>query len=60
MTERSIFPAGKVSGAPKARAIELFAELEREKRGVYAGAVGYFGYDTIEADGILREGGMDT
>lgn len=38
---RSIFPAGTVSGAPKVRAMELIAELEREKRGVYAGAVGY-------------------
>eukprot|EP00158_Paraphelidium_tribonemae_P004368 Partr_v1_DN26718_c0_g1_i4_m8544 putative anthranilate synthase component len=41
---RSIFPAGTVSGAPKVRAVELIAENEREKRGVYAGAVGYFGY----------------
>jgi len=41
---RSIFPAGTVSGAPKIRAIELISEQEGEKRGVYAGAVGYFGY----------------
>ena len=34
---RSIFPAGTVSGAPKVRAMELIAELEKEKRGVYAG-----------------------
>ena len=57
---RSIFPAGTVSGAPKVRAMELIAELEGEKRGVYAGAVGYFGYDTIGADGVQREGAMDT
>lgn len=57
---RSIFPAGTVSGAPKVRAMELIAELEREKRGVYAGAVGYFGYNTISADGSIEEGGMDT
>ncbi|MEX2081563.1 MAG: chorismate-binding protein, partial [Dehalococcoidia bacterium] len=38
---RAIFPAGTVSGAPKVRAMELIAELEKEKRGVYAGAVGY-------------------
>ena len=44
---RSIFPAGTVSGAPKVRAMELIAELEREKRGVYAGAVGYFGFNKI-------------
>lgn len=42
---RSIFPAGTVSGAPKVRAMELIAELEAEKRGVYAGAVGHWGYD---------------
>ena len=40
--------------------MELIAELEREKRGVYAGAVGYFGYNTIKADGTIEEGGMDT
>ncbi len=57
---RSIFPCGTVSGAPKVRAMELIAELEREKRGVYAGGVGYFGYNTIKADGTIEEGGMDT
>eukprot|EP00160_Parvularia_atlantis_P017575 Unigene6101_Nuclearia_a/m.18694 Unigene6101_Nuclearia_a/g.18694 ORF Unigene6101_Nuclearia_a/g.18694 Unigene6101_Nuclearia_a/m.18694 type:complete len:519 (-) Unigene6101_Nuclearia_a:698-2254(-) len=41
---RSIFPAGTVSGAPKIRAIELISEHEKECRGVYAGAVGYFSY----------------
>jgi len=35
-------PAGTVSGAPKIRAMEIIDELEREKRGVYAGGVGYF------------------
>ncbi|KAJ3021281.1 bifunctional tryptophan synthase trp1 [Thoreauomyces humboldtii] len=47
---RSIFPAGTVSGAPKVKAMELIYELEGEKRGIYAGAVGYFAYS----------GGMDT
>ncbi len=37
------FPAGTVSGAPKIRACELLAELEPDRRGLYAGAVGYFG-----------------
>ena len=36
------FPAGTVSGAPKVRAMEIIDELEKEKRGIYAGAVGYF------------------
>ncbi len=36
------FPAGTVSGAPKVRAMEIIDELEREKRGPYAGCVGYF------------------
>jgi len=41
---RATFPAGTVSGAPKVRAMEIIAELEGERRGPYAGAVGYFGY----------------
>lgn len=41
---RSIFPAGTVSGAPKVRAMELIGELEKERRGVYAGAVGHFDF----------------
>ncbi len=57
---RSIFPAGTVSGAPKVRAMELIAELEKEKRGVYAGAVGYFGYGNVDKDGREGEGAMDT
>ena len=36
------FPAGTVSGAPKVRAMQIIDELERDKRGVYAGCVGYF------------------
>jgi len=41
---RATFPAGTVSGAPKVRAMEIIAELEQERRGPYAGAIGYFGY----------------
>lgn len=59
---RSIFPAGTVSGAPKIKAMELIAELEKEKRGVYAGAVGYFGFSHVATDGskLIDEGAMDT
>lgn len=57
---RSIFPAGTVSGAPKVKAMELIAELEGEKRGVYAGAVGYFGYGGLDEQGEDVEGAMDT
>jgi anthranilate synthase component I len=39
------FPAGTVSGAPKVRAMQIIDELEKHKRGVYAGCVGYFSAD---------------
>ena len=39
------FPAGTVSGAPKVRAMEIIDELEPQKRGIYAGCIGYFGAD---------------
>lgn len=58
------FPAGTVSGAPKVRAMELIDELEPEKRGVYAGAIGYFSangsMDTCIAlrTAIVKEGTM--
>ena len=39
------FPAGTVSGAPKVRAMEIIDELEKNKRGIYGGCVGYFGAD---------------
>ncbi|MBM3943735.1 MAG: anthranilate synthase component I [SAR202 cluster bacterium] len=41
---RSCFPAGTLSGAPKIRAMEIISEIEGEKRGPYAGAVGYFSF----------------
>ena len=41
----AIFPAGTVSGAPKVRAMEIIEELEPTRRGVYAGAVGYFSFN---------------
>ncbi|MEE2980419.1 MAG: chorismate-binding protein, partial [Pseudomonadota bacterium] len=44
------FPAGTVSGAPKVRAMEIIDELEQNRRGIYAGAVGY----------LSANGSMDT
>lgn len=41
----TFLPAGTLSGAPKIRAMEIIEELEFEKRGLYGGAVGYFGLD---------------
>jgi len=42
---RATFPAGTVSGAPKIRAMQIIAKLEKARRGFYAGIVGYFGFD---------------
>src|SRR5438045_5782364 len=58
------FPAGTVSGAPKVRAMEIIDELEKEKRGLYAGAVGYFSaageMDTaiVLRTALIKEGKM--
>ena len=42
---KATFPAGTVTGAPKIRAIEIIYELESLKRGIYAGAIGYLGWN---------------
>jgi len=42
---RATFPAGTLSGAPKVRALQIIAELEDSQRGVYGGALGYFGFN---------------
>ncbi|MBX9848964.1 MAG: anthranilate synthase component I [Rhodocyclaceae bacterium] len=42
---KASFPAGTVSGAPKVRAMQIIDELEPSKRGIYAGAVGYLGFN---------------
>jgi para-aminobenzoate synthetase component 1 len=47
---RGSFPGGSITGAPKVRAMEIIDEVERFRRGVYCGAIGYIGFD----------GGMDT
>ncbi|MGN6158762.1 MAG: anthranilate synthase component I [Devosia sp.] len=49
------FPAGTVSGAPKVRAMEIIDELEKARRGIYGGCVGYFGADgTMDTCIVLR------
>ena len=49
------FPAGTVSGAPKVRAMEIIDELEKSRRGIYGGCVGYFGADgTLDTCIVLR------
>ena len=42
---RATFPAGTVSGAPKIRALQIIFELESINRGIYAGAIGYLGWN---------------
>jgi anthranilate synthase component 1 len=42
---RATFPAGTVSGAPKIRAMQIISEFEKARRGCYAGAIGYFGFN---------------
>jgi anthranilate synthase component 1 len=47
---RACFPAGTVSGAPKVRAMQIISELEGYRRGIYAGAVGYYLPESAELD----------
>ncbi|HEV2752076.1 MAG TPA: anthranilate synthase component I [Gemmatimonadales bacterium] len=47
---KACFPAGTVTGAPKVRAMEIIDELEPERRGPYAGAVGYVGWGAANLD----------
>ena len=56
------FPGGSITGAPKKRAMEIIAELENVPRGIYCGALGYFGYHgesqfNIAIRTLVRDGG---
>jgi len=58
----SCFPGGSITGAPKKRAMEIIRELETEPRGLYCGAIGWFGYHgestfNIAIRTMIREGG---
>jgi anthranilate/para-aminobenzoate synthase component I len=51
----AVFPAGSMTGAPKIRAMQLIAQMERTPRGTYSGAAGYFGLDgTVDLGMVIR------
>ncbi|MGA9884620.1 MAG: aminodeoxychorismate synthase component I [Candidatus Acidiferrales bacterium] len=51
---RALFPSGSVTGAPKIRAMEIIAELEKSPRGIYTGSIGYFARDRAHFNVAIR------
>lgn len=52
---RDCFPGGSVTGAPKQRAMQIIAQLEPHRRGIYCGAIGYVGFDgNMDSNIVIR------